>query len=130
MIKIYLLSFIGLVFLNFSHAQNLPCKNLTHTSQTLFYQNTLVDLYKTPDKFYSFDTVKKCGMQYIDFAKIEPPDGKDWVWVAYMGDSICHELFTTTAQRFTGYEPSLQKEIGMLLHGKHLGPTETAEILR
>jgi hypothetical protein len=54
---------------------------------TSFRKSTLVDLYRRPDTFMSTTGVQICGLQYIDLFKIRPADGKQNLFIIYMGDT-------------------------------------------
>jgi hypothetical protein len=107
--------------------QTKPCTYFEE-KDTWFKQTTLIDLYKKSSEFFKINSVRKCGLHYIDFFDIQPPEGKENVWITYMGDSVMKELFIAAGVRFSGYEPLDLKEVNMDLTGVHLGPPEITSI--
>ena len=49
--------------------------------------------------------VKQCNLRYIDLLKVEPYTNKSSLWISYIGDSLCREVFMGAVQRFTDYIP-------------------------
>jgi hypothetical protein len=80
-----------------------------------------VDLYLDSKSFFSAKGVKQCGLFFIDFFNIQPPDDKRNVWISYLGDSVLKELFIAASQRFSGYEPDDMSEVGISVAAPHLG---------
>ena len=93
-----------------------------------FQQLTLVEVFNNPRKFESFESIKKCGISYIDLFEVQPPENKKYLWISYMGDSVMHELFMTAAQRFSGYMPENIEDLNLDVTGAHLGPTNPSEV--
>ena len=120
-----------------------PCTNLTNMNSQFMYKN-LVHLHKYSKTYFSNPVVKKCNINFIDLAKIEPPpsaslpidapfEERSYVWISYAGDSLSRELFVGAAQRFTGYTArNLPEDFDMQrftpLLGAHMGPDREADI--
>ena len=91
-----------LISLSLTDAQGdtrkVPCKYFDGLGKDAWFaQQTLVDLYQKPSKFYGYKGVKNCNLKYIDFFDVEPIG--DYLWIAYMGDSVLKEVFSSVAQR-------------------------------
>ena len=74
-----------------------PCTEINEGEVTLRKQ-TLVDMFKNPKSVVGFNSVRKCGIEYIDLKYIQPPAGNDWMWISFLGDSIMHDLFEASIQ--------------------------------
>ncbi len=61
-------------------------------------------------------------MEFIDIAKIEPPEGSQFFWIMYLGDTVSYDLYAAAVQRLTGYNPAANaEEVPLTRLGKHLG---------
>ena len=120
-----------------------PCTNLTQMDSKFMYKN-LVHLHKYSKSYFSNPVVRECNINFIDLARIEPPqlsssskaapaEDRSYIWISYAGDSLSRELFVGAVQRFTGYAArALPEDFDMQrftpLLGGHMGPDREADI--
>ena len=74
-----------------------PCKEI-HEGEVTLRKQTLVDMFKNPKSVVGYNSVRKCGIEYIDLKYIQPPAGNDWMWISFIGDSVMHDLFEASIQ--------------------------------
>ena len=79
---------------------NLHINHSAESLRSLFFLKPIFN-----QGYFADPMVKQCKLRYIDLLKVEPYTNKSSLWISYMGDSLCREVFMGAVQRFTDYIP-------------------------